>query len=132
MVSSWFGRAAFISALLLFPRQASPELLAEWSRILEHPETPALAKVLSVQPERPDVGGDVPAISGGNLRSIIRHGAKPIRHHVEEVSQRRLAQSFRVIRRRPPVTALHDHSVSIPQLRMTRRAVNIEAFAASG
>ena len=41
-----------------------------------------------------------PSGRGRNLRRVIRHGAEAVGHHVEEISQGRLAQALDVIRRR--------------------------------
>ena len=40
--------------------------------------------------QRPDVGGDRPAILRRNLRGVARHDGEAVRHHVEEVSDRNL------------------------------------------
>src|SRR6185437_7138816 len=73
----------------------------------------------------PDVGDDRPPVPRRYLLRIVRHGSKPIRDHVEKVSQRRVSQPVNVVRRRPPVPALHDHSVPVPQPRVARRAINV-------
>ena len=44
-----------------------------------------------------DVGHDGPAVPGRNLRCVVGHGAEAVGDHVEEVSQRRLAQALDVV-----------------------------------
>ena len=80
------------------------------------------------QLQRTNVGHDAPAIARRNLRSIIRHGPEAVGHHIEKISQWRFLQALRVIRRRLAEAALDDHSVAIPNSRVTRRAIDIEAL----
>ena len=90
----------------------------------------SLGRVLA-ELQRSDISYDRPTIARLNLRRVIRHGAESIGHHVEEISQRRLAQPLDVIGRRPAEPALWDHSVAIPEPGVTGGAINIEPFTAA-
>ena len=50
--------------------------------------------------QRPDVGGDRPAIAHGHLCAVVLHRAEAVGDHVEEVAVLLLAQAILVIRRR--------------------------------
>ena len=78
--------------------------------------------------QRADVGDDRPAILRPDLGGVVGHRAEAVRDHVEEVSDRRLAQPVLVKRRRPPIAALHDHAVALAGAAVARRAEDVEAL----
>ena len=88
----------------------------------------ALRCVLA-QLQRADVGDDVPAILCGNLRRIVGHDPEAVRHNVEDVSDGRLLQTHDVERGRlAGKSPRRNKAVPIAYARMTRSAVDVEAF----
>ncbi len=81
--------------------------------------------------QRADISGDSPAISRGNACGIGIHDAVAVSDHVEKVTDRRVAQTLFVQRRRLRKTALHDHAVAVASLAVTNGTVNFEAFLAA-
>src|ERR1039458_9851181 len=75
-----------------------------------------------------NVGGDRPAVLRRDLSGIVGHGAKAIGHNVKEISDRGLAQTVRVVRRRALITTLHDHAVAVAEFRVAGRTVDVEAL----
>src|SRR5579872_3145883 len=63
-----------------------------------------------------DVGDDLPPVRNLYLRLVIGHRSKSIGDHVEEITQRGLAQAINVVRRWAAETALHDHSIAVTGL----------------
>ena len=76
--------------------------------------------------QRADVGGDRPAVGHRHLRRVVLHRAEAVRHHVEEIADRRVAQPLVVERRRRPEAALHDHAVALARAAVARRAEHVE------
>ncbi len=84
------------------------------------------------QLQRPDVGGNAPAITGRNLRGIILHDAVSVGHHVEEIADRSFHQPLNVIRRRLfRETPGWDEAVAIPESGVARRTVDVVTLAAA-
>ena len=81
------------------------------------------------QLQRPDVGGNAPAITRRNLGGIILHDAVSVGHHVEEIADRSFPQPLDVIGRRLAREAARwDEAVAVAHAGVARRAVNIEAL----
>ena len=83
------------------------------------------------QLQRADVGDDGPAIFGPDLRRVIGHGAETVRHHVEEVPDRREPQPIDVQRRRRPIAAAHDHAVAGAGPPVARRTIDVVPLPAA-
>ena len=65
------------------------------------------------------------------MRGIIRHSAEAVGHHVEEISEGRLAQALLMKSRWLLVSALRNHALAIPHARVAGGAINVEALAAA-
>src|SRR4029077_5305193 len=78
-----------------------------------------------------DVGNDAPAVARRNLGSVVGHGAESVGHDVQKISQWRFAQALGVEGRRRTESALDNHAVAIAGARVTRSAINVEAFASA-
>ena len=83
------------------------------------------------QLQRAHVRGDRPAIAHRNLRGVVGHRAEPVRDDVEDVSGRRLPKPIDMERRRPPISALHDHAVAFAGEAVARRTEDVVALAAA-
>src|SRR5262249_24910868 len=81
--------------------------------------------------ERPDVGGDRPPIPHPHPRGIARDRTEAVRHHLEEVAGRSLAQAIDVERWWARVAPSHDHAVARPDAIVARRAEDVVALLAA-
>ena len=80
-----------------------------------------------------DVGHNGPAILRRDLRRVVGHGTEAVGDHVEQISQRRLAQTLNVIRRRLAREATRwNHAVAIAHAGMTGSAINVVALLSAG
>ena len=66
-----------------------------------------------------------------DLRRVVGHGAETVRHHVEEVSDRREPQPIDVQRRRRPIAAAHDHAVAGAGPAVARRTIDVVPLLAA-
>ena len=65
------------------------------------------------QLQRPDVGGDRPAVGGRDPRGVGVHRPVAAGHHVKEVADRVRAQLFAVNTTEADETALDDHPPAV-------------------
>jgi hypothetical protein len=80
------------------------------------------------QLQRPNVGGNGPAVRDRQLRRVVLHRPEPVRHHIEEIADRCVAQAIVVIRGRLAESALHDHAVALAGAAVARRTEHVEAL----
>jgi hypothetical protein len=78
--------------------------------------------------QRANVGDDPPPVIYWYPAGIRRHGAEPVRHHIEEVPHRRLPEFVRMVRGGLAESALHDHPLPVPNPAVTRRAEDVVSF----
>ena len=69
--------------------------------------------------------------SAADLRRVVGHGAEAVRHHVEEVPDRREPQPIGVQRRRRPIAAPHDHAVAGAGPAVARRTEDVVSLPAA-
>ena len=81
--------------------------------------------------QRADVRGNGPPIAHARLRRVVGHRAEPVRHHVEEVSDRRVTEAVLMIGGRPTVAASDDHAVALSGSAVARRTIDVESFLAA-
>src|SRR6185503_13421128 len=81
--------------------------------------------------QRANIGCDGPAVRGLYLGGVVRHSAKAVADHIIKPTQRRVPEPLYMERRRTFEAALHNHSVSITQLRMAGLAINVVALLAA-
>ena len=82
--------------------------------------------------ERPDIGGDRPAIGGLNTVGEGIHCAMAVCYYVVEMLDGRLPQTIRMIGRWRRKSALDNHAIAVPQLGMTGSAIDTKALLATG
>src|SRR5262245_4525424 len=81
--------------------------------------------------QRANISGNRPAVFGPDLLPVVGHHAKAVGHDVEEMADRRLAQTLDVHGRRRAIAAPHDHSLSGADAIMTGGTKNIVALPSS-
>src|SRR5688500_9013770 len=80
------------------------------------------------QLQRPDVRRDGPAIDRRHLDGVVSHGAVTVSDHVEEVPNWSRTQALDMERRGRAQAALHDHALTVSNMAVTGRAIDVVAL----
>src|SRR5437879_2409247 len=118
-----------LRSLLRYRRLVVDTLAGAWTTTIANLRSAARRHLAQLQ--RTNIGNDGPAILRRHLRRVTRHRAPTVRHHVEEMSHWRLAQTIVVIRRRKTEAPPDNHAIAVAGHAVTYPAEDLIALLAA-